>query len=217
MAWKNAVERWRPVVVSELNRAGIPLPPNLILSVIHVESRGHPGSTNSKSGASGLMQVMPKTLGWYNKQTGDNISLAQLRSKEYPVQQIRVGIWVLARFWHGAHSYLQEKLTEIPIDELAKISDLFYVAGPGATKQRLDKLKIPFFKYVEQRFPKWNALLHPRNVFGNLPSNTLWDVPALSKWLGTALRRARRIRDGSLLAIAAVALGYWIFLKKKNR
>lgn len=214
MPWKKQVERWRDMVREEQVRSTSPLPENLILSVIHVESRGYPGSTNPKSGASGLMQVMPNTLAWYNQQTGDNIPLDQLRSKTHPREQIRVGLWVMHQFWRGAHRYLTDRLTDIPVDELAKIADLFYVAGPGAAKKRLDKLEIPFFHYAEQRFPKWNALPHPRNVWKILPTDTLWNTEAISKWLKGGVKEVKKTKSTAILLIAAMAIGYWWFMKK---
>ncbi|MDD3380025.1 MAG: transglycosylase SLT domain-containing protein [Rugosibacter sp.] len=208
------VERWRPVVNEELARLNIPLPADLILAVIHVESRGHAGSTNDKSGASGLMQVMPKTLDWYNKQRGEIIPLVWLRDKQHAGEQIRVGIWVLAQFWRGAYQYLRDRIAEIPTDELARIADLFYVAGPGATKKKLDKLSIPFFSFVEQKFPDWNALPHPRNVFAKLPEPMIWNLSELSKWLETSVLRNRRAQMGAVAVLAAAGLAYWFLIKK---
>lgn len=214
MGFGEKVKRWRTIVEEELSRSKVPLPSDLILAVIHVESRGYPGSTNEKSGASGLMQVMPKTLEWYNRQTGDNISLSKLRG-DYPREQIRVGIWVLAQFWRGAYRYLSSRLTDVPTDELAKIADLFYVAGPGAVKRRLDKLDIPFFRYVESRFPKWNALPHPRNVWKALPSAVPWRVDEIARWLKTSERRMRLVRENAIWLMVAVLVAYWLFLRKK--
>lgn len=216
MKWSDKVERWRPLALEELKRFGVPLPVDLILAVIHVESRGYPGSTNDKSGASGLMQVMPNTLKWYNKQTGDTIPLSQLRSKAHPAEQIRTGVWVLAQFWRSAYKYLKGRLTEIPTDELAKIADLFYVAGPGATRKRLDKLEVPFFEYVEQRYPEWNALPHPRNVWKKLPDNMVWPVETIDKWLGGHVKRVRKARENVILLLAVSVLVYWWFIRRKS-
>ena len=215
MSFKKRVERWRELVRSELSKAKIPLPEDLILAVIDVESDGQPGLQNPKSGASGLMQVMPKTLQWYNQQTGSNIPLSWLRSDSHPAEQIRTGIWVLGQFWRGAYNYLSNRVSEIPTDELAKIADLFYVAGPGATRRRLDKLEIPFFSYVEQRFPSWNALPHPRNVWKALPSAVQWDTAGISNWLGKAEKIVKRAREGAIFSILAIFVGYWLFLRKK--
>lgn len=213
MAWKQAVERWRDTVRSELSRINSPLPENLVLAVIHVESRGYPGNANAKSGASGLMQVMPGTLKWYNRQTDSKISLDQLRSTQFPVEQIRVGIWVMGQFWRSAHKYLSARLTDIPVDELGKIADLFYVAGPAAAKKRLDKLDIPFFSYAENAYPKWNALPHPRNVWAILPNDTLWDTERISNWLKSSVSRIKTTSGNAILILAAMAAAYWWFLK----
>lgn len=213
MKWKQKVERWRNIVQDELSKSEIPLPVDLVLAVIHVESRGFPGTTNPKSGASGLMQVMPATLEWYNKQTGDSIPLWKLRNKNFPTEQIRTGIWVLGRFWKSAYSYLRDRLEEIPVVELAKIADLFYVAGPGATKKRLKKIKIPFLSHVKARFPNWNALPHPENVWKVLPDEVDWDLSALSTWLEGAITRSIQSKKTALVIIAVIIIAYWWYIR----
>ena len=213
--WKKAVERWRDTVRSELELAKCPLPVDLILSVIHVESRGYPGHRNPKSGASGLMQVMPGTLAWYNKQTGSPIPLSKLRSPDYPREQIRVGIWVLGQFWRSAHKYMASRLTDVPVDELGKIADLFYVAGPAAAKKRLDQVDVPFFSYVESRFPKWNALPHPRNVWKILPDTTIWPTESIASWLKAAIGGEKKSRNSSIFLLIIMAAGYWWFMKRR--
>jgi hypothetical protein len=215
--FSDKVERWRSAVSNELNRARMPLPVDLVLSVIHTESRGTPGLVNKKSGASGLMQVMPGTLDWYNKQTGSNIPLSALRSKAGATEQIRTGVWVLGQFWRSAYRYLREKrqLKEIPTVELAKLADLFYVAGPGATRKKADKVHVPFYDAIAARFPGWNALPHPKNVFSKLDGVT-WDLASISKWLEGAVTGSRKVRSGAILTVAAILFVYWFMLRKKE-
>lgn len=217
MAFRKSVERWRSIAQSELQRSGSPLPVDLVLATIHVESRGFPGNTNAKSGASGLMQVMPGTLKGYNKATGDNITLDKLRSPSHPTEQIRTGVWVINTYWRSAYRYLNSRLTDVPVVELGKIADLFYVAGPGAARRRLDKVAIPFYRQVAQRFPTWNALPHPRNVWKVLPTNIQWDTDGISKWLQGNVRRAAQVESTSVLILAALVVGYWFFMRKKGK
>lgn len=217
MTFRKSVERWRSIAQSELARSGSPLPVNLILSVIHVESRGFPGHTNPKSGASGLMQVMPGTLKGYNKATGDNITLDQLRSPDYPTEQIRAGTWVVNTYWRSAFKYLNSRLTDVPVQELGKVADLFYVAGPGAAKKRLDKVPIPFYHQVAQRFPTWNALPHPKNVWKVLPADTKWDTAAIGNWLHGSVRKIAKVQNTSILLLASLIIGYWWFMKRGGK
>lgn len=209
------VERWRPLVRNELDRQSNPLPEDLILALIWTESRGKPGTVNPQSGASGLTQVMPKTLEWYNKQTGDSVSLDALRSKSMPLEQIRVGIWVLSQFWKSAYRYLKQRLTDIPVDELGRIADLFYVAGPGATQRRLDKLVVPFYDYVKSRWPTWNALPHVQNVWSQLPVDMPWNESSISKWLSSSDIISHKTRQGAIVMMVALIAGYWLFFRKK--
>ena len=216
MTFRTSVERWRSIAQSELQRSGSPLPVDLVLAVIHVESRGFPGNTNAKSGASGLMQVMPGTLAGYNKATGDHITLDQLRSPNHPTEQIRTGVWVINTYWRSAYRYLNSRLTDVPVGELGKVADLFYVAGPAAARRRLDKVAIPFFHQVAQRFPTWNALPHPKNVWKVLPGNIQWDTGAISKWLQGNVRKVAKVERTSILILAALVVGYWFFMRKRG-
>lgn len=208
------VEQWREQVGRELSNQGIPLPADLVLALMHVESRGKAGLVNPRSGASGLLQVMPNTLKWYNQATGDNVPLSWLRSPSHGSEQIRVGIWVLGQFWRSAYRYLRDKVQDIPTEELARIADLFYVAGPGATRKRLDKVSVPFYSYVAAKFPKWNALPHTVNVWKKIPPEMQWDLAGLSKWLEGHLAKRKNQKNGIIMMLVITLAGYWLFLRK---
>lgn len=210
-----SVRRWAPVVDAELAREGNPLPRELLLAVIDVESRGKVGLVNPKSGASGLMQIMPGTLDDYNKARPD-VSLSTLRSSSITAApaQIRVGVWVLGEYWRGAFRYLKSRMTTFPIDELAHVADLFYIAGPGATKSRLDLLDTPSWAAVQARFPKWNALPHPRNVFEIL-GPIEWPVDAIAEWIGQADTILDDPDTGFVLAAVGILVTWW-FLKRDD-
>lgn len=218
---RESVQRWRAIVESELNRAGVPLPVDLILSIIHTESRGYAGATNQDGGASGLMQIMPGTLASYNKQNPSSpVTLEELRSKDDSSarKQIRVGIWVISSYWKSAYKYLSSRLADVPIDELAHIADLFYRAGPGGTQKKLDQLPIPSWSAVQAAFPDWAPLKHPRNVFGQL-DELEWPVDKINVWLGK-LQKAGILpevspKDGLFLSMIAI-LAAWYWLKKKD-
>lgn len=210
------VTKWAPVVDAELSRAGLPLPRDLVLAVMQVESRGKPGLVNPKSGASGLMQVMPGTLAEYNK-AHPPVSLEELRSSSpiAAVKQIRVGLWVIATYWRSAFSYLSDRLPSVPVDELAHIADLYYVAGPGATRKRLNKISHPSWSAVQAFYPGWNALPHPRNVFALLMGLT-WPVAEISSWLETKSILKPSPKDGFVIASLGLLVAWWLMRKKKG-
>jgi hypothetical protein len=212
-----SVQRWEPAVIAELNSQGVPLPPSLILAVIKVESNGYPGIVNPKSGASGLMQVMPKTLQDFNARHGKNYTLSDLRSQSDSGarKQIEVGIAVLAHYWKRAYKYLTSRLDNVPVDELAHIADLFYAAGPGATMSRLDKLPSPTWEMIKEAFPKWNALPHPTKIFS---SEHPWDLTSIGTWLeGSPLKKIiNDPRTGFALGILLLMVAYWL-MKKGNK
>lgn len=217
VTFKPNVERWRETVRSELERQEIPLPVDLILALIHVESRGAPGLVNQKSGASGLMQVMPGTLDGYNKQNSPAVSLSTMRSKDGALSQIKVGLWVLAQYWKSAYKYLRDTrgLSTIPTERLAELADLFYVAGPAGTRKKADKVTVPFLDAIAEKFPEWNALPHPRNVFKQIPAIT-YDLGSISKWLEGHVTRQKKIVGSTALTLAAILVIYWFFMRDKN-
>lgn len=216
MDWPDNVARWRPIVQAELTGIKNPLPVDLILATIKIESAGQPGIVNPKSGASGLMQVMPGTLQTYNQNhPAAPVSLSTLRSPSGGPEQIKVGIWVLSQYWKNAYQYLEKRLPNVPVDELARISDLFYVAGPGATKARLDRLSSPSWASIQQRYPKWNALPHPRNVFQQL-TNLQWPTEKISVWLGTTGGIIDRPPVAGFAMGAVMIMLAWYFLSRKE-
>lgn len=214
-----AVQKWTPMVLAELTRQKLPLPIQLILGVIQIESGGHAGVTHPKSGASGLMQVMPGTLRDFNKRHKKQYTLTDLRSSDLSSaqKQIEVGVATISTFWKSAYQYLSDRLDTVPIDELSRIADLFYVAGPGATKQKLNKLSNPSWAAVQAMFPGWNALPHPRNVFDLVDSeNTTWDTPKISAWLDTGAIVKKPAVQGFAAGILLLAAAYWFMQRKKG-
>lgn len=206
------VTQWTPFVVSELNSQGVPLPKELILELIRIESGGHAGAVNPKSGASGLMQVMPITLTDYNQRHGTGYTLADMRGKTTPsaVKQLRVGLSTLAHYWRRAYKYLRTRMQSVPIDELAHVADLYYVAGPGATQKRLDKLYHPTWSSIKSAYPNWNALPHPQKV---LEKPKPWDLDAIGPWLESAGNGLSKIvkdpKTGFALGILLLMAIYW--------
>lgn len=217
---KKSVQRWQPAVISELSKQSVPLPPELILSVMWVESRGKPGLVNQKSGASGLMQIMPITLKDFNQRTGKKYTMSDMQSSSDVAakKQIEVGISVISRYWRSAYSYLSKKLQEVPIDLLSRVADLFYVAGPGATRKKLDKMADVTWGLIESTHPNWNALPHPRNVFAE---PITFNIDEIGSWLdGPVEKIGKKIEEdpktGFALGILLLMAAYWFMTKGKS-
>lgn len=206
---------WYEIVASELARSGVPLPVDLILGVIDVESGGTVGSVHPGSRAAGLMQVLPGTLAEYNKHHTIKIPYDVLTQKNLSAgaQQIRVGLWVLATYWKSAYRYLRPKLGTLPIEQLAKIADLFYRAGPGATKKRLDKLSSPTFEALVSASPDWEPLRHVRRLFDRVDPQ--WDLGRISDWLDKA-EPTKQSSQGVLIAAIVFLLALYLLRKDKN-
>lgn len=216
-----SVLKWEPLVLSELASQGVPLPSSLILAVIKVESNGKAGIVNPKSGASGLMQIMPGTLKDFNQRHGKNYPISTLRSSSESDarKQIEVGIAVLAHYWKRAYKYLKNRLGDVPADELGHIADLFYAAGPGATMKRLDKLAVPTWAAVQNAFPSWNALPHPTKIF-SVPHQ--WNLDKIGSWLEGPLKKiggeiSKDPKAGFALGILVLMAAYYFMTKGKKK
>lgn len=202
-------------MIAELNSQGVPLPSSLILSVIKVESNGYPGLINPKSGASGLMQIMPTTLQDFNARHGKTYTMSDMQSESDSSarKQIEVGIAVLAHYWKRAYKYLKNRLKDVPVDELAHIADLFYAAGPGATMKRLDKLAVPTWEAVKAAFPEWNAIPHPTKIFA---TEHPWEIASIGTWLEGPLKKILKDpRTGFAVGILVLMLAYWLMKGQK--
>lgn len=213
----------KKIVDAELTRGKYPFPPELIHAIIKVESNWKPGVVNPKSGATGLMQVMPVVVSDYNKTHKTSINMSDIsKSTDYSARlQVRIGLWVLGVFWRGAFRYLQPRTTTVPIDELVKIADMYYVAGPGATRKKLDQLAVPTSAAVAQRWPEWVALNHVKAVWNLTDSkHPTWNLAAIDNWVGKGTKPTIAGFDdhlgGFVLGAIILILG-WQLLAKKGK
>lgn len=184
----NRVFRYLPIINKEIFDNKYPFPAPLITALIWVESRGTIGAVNPKSGASGLMQVMPIALKDYNQRSGNPIlSMTDMRSKseDKAHDQIRVGMWLLGNFWIGAWRYLSKRLPKVSIPDLVKIADTFYVAGPNRMRKLLDKVAHPTFANALDKYPKSNALGHAIKVWTSAnQAGAVFEENRINQWLG---------------------------------
>lgn len=180
-------QQWTPVIIKEIATMGLPFPPALVLAVIDVESQGVPGLVNAHSGASGLMQVMPSALDWYNRSHSLKFNMADMRSKSGGPAQIRVGTWLIGQFWRIAYAYLSKRMGSVPIDQLARIADLMYAAGPGCIRRMMDKIPTATFEAFEERYPKSDALPHPRRVYDRCDISLI-SPDAVMGWITTSVQ-----------------------------
>ena len=212
------VERWRPMVTDELRQSGYPLPVELVLAVIYRESRGTVGAVNPSSGASGLMQIMPIALRHYNQNHSRKYRMSDMKAKTMAgaKAQIRVGIWILATFWRSAYRYLKRRLGSVALDDLVKIADMFYAAGPAATKRRLDKIK-PTYENAKAAYPKWDRIIPAQRVWDWVSDHGgQWNMSAIDEWLESNLvTEQKKTKLGAVIALLMIAFA-WNSLRGKN-
>lgn len=217
------VKKFLPVVASELTRGGYPFPPALILSIIHNESRGHVGEVNPKSGASGLMQVMPIALRDYNQRNGQNLKMSDMKGKSDHAAslQIRVGIDLLGWFWKRAYGYLKPRIGSPTLDDLGQIAQLFYVAGPGGARKFLDNLEQPTFANVAEKYPDWSGVQYVKRLWRMTGEQSpVWDMNAVDRWVSGETEPskppliAKTPGNGFLIALMIMAVASF-YLKKK--
>jgi hypothetical protein len=179
-----AVLNWSSVIDDEIAAKGYPFPPELIYSIIDLESNGYPTAKNPKTAAAGLMQVMPVTLADYNKQHKPPISYPQMISADHGAEQIRVGLWILAAYWRRAYRYLQPKLETVPLDQLVRIADAYYAAGPGRVEPMLDRLEVPTFEAFETVYLNSPITTHARRVWKvTSDQNPLWNLAEIEAYV----------------------------------
>lgn len=222
------VTRWGPAIQAEITKRGYPWPVELIFTLILRESRGIAGAVNPTRGESGLMQVMPSTLKWFNKKTGNNISLSTLRSKSDAAasKQIQVGLWVLATFWRSAYNWMakKNKTRDIPLDDLLHFADAFYAAGPGRVQGMAKKLPRATWSLWKQRYPKSNINIHADAVWeGTNEQRPTWNLARLSQWLNKGSIDPDNGKDpidpttGLLLGMLIIVGAMWWMKKGKKK
>lgn len=204
-----------------MRRQGIPLPVELVLATIDVESGGKAGVVHPRSKAAGLMQLLPATLKDYNRHHAVKILYSELAGTTdfHARKQIRAGLWVLAMFWRGAYRYLTNRSSVVSTDDLAKIADLFYRRGPGATKKKLATLPVATYLALASAYPDWKPLRHVKRVWERLEATPVkWNLDDISDWLHSTSLSApgRRPLDGFILAAIILALAYMFFKGVKN-
>jgi hypothetical protein len=216
----------RQIVLAELDRGGYPFPPEFVESIIQSESGAIVGKVNLKSGASGLMQIMPIALREYNRRSGDRLKMRDMRSTDRPgaILQVRVGLHILGIYWRGAYKYMADRLRVVQLPDLAKIAQLFYVAGPNAAKKRLKVLRSPTFAAFAKRYPSYVSLPYIRKIWArSQAANAQWSDRQIDRWVrgdvqdGGAsdepLIAALDPRKGIAIAMAVVALASY-YLKR---
>lgn len=214
--------KWRSAAAQILSQTGVPLPVELVLSIIDVESSGHSGAKNPKSGASGLMQVMPITLETYNQNHKQKFTIEDLRNPNNPASQLKTGIWVLALYWKKAYNYLSSVLPTVDTADLMKIADLYYSTGPGAIKPLLKRLTSPTYQHFAAAYPNHGGLPHARKITDRVAdSGAKFNLDAISDWLeGDKLRQGGEQKEknktpmGALAALGILCLAWWYFKKK---
>jgi hypothetical protein len=158
-----------------------------VLSVILAESGGDVGQVNPNSGASGLMQVMPKTLDSYNNNHADKITLAQMRSHN-PLDgasQIRVGLWVMGRYVKKSFVWISETNPNPALADLIRIECLMYLGGPGLVYQKFGHMSDRRFDTLVAAYPNWPYWKYPRKIWmwTATNNNPTWDIEALDRWV----------------------------------
>lgn len=210
----NRVERWRSIAQSEISRLQIPLPPEHVLAIIWRESNGTAGIVNQSSGASGLMQVMPIALKDYNQNHRQKYTMSQLRSSSTPEIQIRVGTWILSRFLKSAYRYLKRRLGNVPLDDLIKVTDTFYAAGPAAAKRRLDRIERPSWDEIKSNFQNWDRV-GPAELVWKRSGPDNWDLRLMDVWLeGGIIDEDQSATSGALIGFLII-IAAWMWFKKK--
>lgn len=132
--------RWRAVAQAEIDRIGSDLPAALVLAVWWRESRGVPGIRNLDGGAaSGLGQLLPIAVDFYNQNHATSYTIADLRGTDERsiAIQVQTSIWLLRWNLSRAVQWLPD--TD-PRDQYL-VALLSYAQGWRAVRERLNGLR----------------------------------------------------------------------------
>lgn len=231
-------EAFKAVAEEELQKAEIPLPSELVVGIIHAETRGTPGEVNPKSGAAGLMQIMPIALKQYNQDTGSAYKMADLKGTDAESIriQIRVGVHLLGNYWRSAHKYIKSSGIPDEIENQTKTAQLFYVAGPGGGRKALDSVPGHRFADLAKKRPTWSAVVYCRTVWNKTQSlKPTWNLSSIDKWLGGSFSQGdlpenpkpeqpshpvliadSKAREGILLGLMIIAIFSYFLTPQKN-
>lgn len=220
--------RWGPTMQEEISRGRYPFPLEYPLAVCLRESGGVVGNVNPTSGASGLMQIMPVTLGDYNKYNSPNISLFELRSPDprNAAKQMRVGLWVMGRYLKRGFEWIDETNPNPALSDLIKISDLMYVRGPAGVRDDFRGLTSRTFNDLVEYRPNYQPFAHPRFVWKwtMVNNNPVWDMNAIDKWVTGETQppppeqppAIANTKTGFLTAIMILAVTSYFLQKNKS-
>lgn len=205
-----------PMVGELIAAGGYPWPVEYILAIIQSESGGNIGEVNPKSGASGLMQIMPIALKQFNIDTKLGYTMVDMKGKDDQSarRQVRVGLHIVGYMWRQAANYLKKRVSHIVFEDLVQISQLFYVAGQGAAKKKIDEVVEPTFAKIADRFAGWSAIPYTKRIWSDTASlKPVWDLDAVERWIGGSAGSgpdrpaiARTGKNGFLIGVLAIAI-----------
>lgn len=128
-------ERLYPIKYSETIRfsAGqYQVDPLLIAAIIRVESNYRPELVSKKSGAIGLMQIMPDTAHWIIEQAGLSDDAKHHIHREDI--NIHLGTWYV----RALHKQFQKFIEDRPLEDAIAVIAAAYNAGPGRVNKWIE-------------------------------------------------------------------------------
>ena len=154
----SAVERWRAIVNAEIAAINAPFSASVFLAHIQVESGGDQLAKNP-SGATGLTQVKPVALDFYNANHGTNYVIDDLFN---PDLSIKVGVFILKHNWNKIANWFAPYLLQQT--DLVKLGAVAYDMGWGALEKKLSGMDTEGqfgFADLIVAYPDWGA---PKNT-----------------------------------------------------
>ena len=153
----------------------------------------------------------------YNNHNSPKYTMATLRAKTDSAGkiQIRVGLWILARFVRGAYNYLKKRLKNVKLDDLIRTADFYYAAGPGNARKKLDQIKRPTYDAVKAKFPNWDRVAPAQRVWDFVQKHGgIWNLPAIDGWLeSNIIIEKKKTKIGAVAGLVAIALAWSWFGK----
>jgi len=211
------VEALRGAISEVIASQHLPIPTELIMGLVDLESGGDPTQINPNSGAMGLTQLMPIAIKDYNQRHKTTHSAASVMAS--PKLQLEIGVDIYAQYLRKAWRLLAGK---VPFNtrDIVSTALMCYVWGPGNVELFFKKIESPTWDFIQQNYHDSKAPKYARVVLSRAAElNPVWNDEALKSWLSatspggytpTVPLISDSNRKGVVLALALFALGFWV-------
>ena len=217
------VEAMRGAISDVIASQNLPIPVELLMGLVDLESGGDPTQINPNSGAMGTFQLMPIAIADYNRRHKTAHTPATVMAS--PKLQIEIGADIFGQYLRKAWRLLSGKIPYNTRD-IVSTALMCYVSGPRTIEKMLSGIDVPTYQFVQKLEGPTKQATYARVVLSRTEElNPTWDDKALNSWLSSVPAGAtdpnvplisENNRKGVIVALALFALGMWVIADGKS-